>query len=180
MLAKFGLILLVLIATALAFLAGTLLPGESAAPPDPAATPAVVGSKPGADGKAPAPAKGAAGDADKPAADTIPYASLALPNVLPPKAQFGLQIGLYLDRIQTEAPMARLQALGQPGLVLTISDPNQAQWSLLAAGPYTTLGEAERQQLAIRRGLQLGYTPALLLLPPPKPAKAAAKPPAEG
>jgi len=179
MLAKFGLILLVLIATALAFLAGALLPGKPTTPLDPTATqPAAITSS--GDGATPAAEQTdqtpAAGEADKKTAKPITYASLTLPNVLPAKARFGLQIGLYVDKTQAEAPLAQLQALGQPGVVLTISDPNQAQWALLAAGPYAKLEEAERQQLAIRRGLQLGYTPSLLLLPPPKPAK----PPADG
>lgn len=184
MLAKYGLILLVLLATALAFVAGALLPAGTlpgiqlpAAGPTPPA-PASADAEPTAQAGNAAPAKPPSGDAqakakakaneDQQADQAIPYADLTLPNTLPEKPQLGLQIGRFLDAAAA-APRARQVALlGQPTRLLTVADPNGARWQLLVAGPYASLDQARTQRLALRRGLGLRHPPGILLLPPPK------------
>jgi hypothetical protein len=174
MFAKLGLILLILLAVGLAFVAGTLLPGQVIPPQAISAD----GAKPQPDDQTAAPgAKDAAtqaggaqdkADNSKKADKPIAYAELALPNVLPPKAQLGLQIGLFIDAGQAQPLMEQLTALGQASQVLQVTDPTGAPWALLVAGPYKSLDQARTQRQALHRSLALHHAPALLLLPPPK------------
>lgn len=172
MFAKFGLILLVLLATVLAFVAGTMLHGEasptssvpSVSEQNAAATaPPATTTDTAQPGGATSPGKDTAAT-DKP----IPYTDLTLPNVLPPEAELVLQVGLFLDTAQTRPLAERLTALGQSSQLLQVTDPNGQPWTLLVAGPYTSLDEARSQRQAVRRGLALHHAPALLMLPPKK------------
>jgi cell division protein FtsN len=156
------------------------LPGKAAPPVPistaPAAT-AATSTPPGPDkagatnagDKAPSAAAAGSDGKDKAAADKpIPYTDLTLPNVLPAKAQLGLQIGLFIDAAQAKPLVNQLTALGQSSQLIQVNDPNGQPWVLLLAGPYKSLDEARTQRQALRRGLALHHAPALLMLPPPK------------
>lgn len=180
MFAKYGLILLVLLATGLAFVAGALLPAgqiPGLATADESTAIAAVGqpgsqaaSAPNADDQPANTPTGSSQPAptDKAQAETVPYTDLALPTTLPENAELGLQIGLFVDADQAQPLIEQLAALGQPSQVLQVSDPNGQPWTLLLAGPYPTLDQARTQRQALRRSFDLHHAPAMLLLPPQK------------
>ncbi len=199
MLAKFGLVLLVLVFGALAFSAGTTAPGAltqpvtqavqavkqlaaKLAPADskpstttPAAAAPAAGTAPVATA-APASTPSSATTATAPAtpasaADTsTPMGSTLLPTLPPATASYALQAGQFASSQAADQLSASLRGQGMTSTVITIRDINGTYWSVVTLGQFDSADQALSQRLYLSNRLGLPqYLPAILLPPPPKP-----------
>ncbi len=159
MLAKFSLVVLVLVFGAVMFAAGTVAP-ESMAQPVRAVGEAVVGWF----NKEEAALESATGDtapADKP----ILYSSLVPPAGVTDAQKYGLQIGLYNHQAEADAQALALTANKYDFKQVQVEDNLGTTRYLLVAGPFETLAIAQFQQEQIPQVLGVQRSLQILLFP---------------
>ena len=169
MLAKLGLILLLLFGFALAFVAGVMAPADlrgdiSAAADKTLAVPlvadtlAAVGVETRQEAVAEAP-------------EAVPFKSLLVPPVVPEGALLALRADTFDFPEPAQQAAARLQTLEYTTRVIPIIDRFDGRSWVVAVGEYDTEKKAleARDALARRAGLQ--EEPRVILLPPEKKKK---------
>lgn len=167
MMAKFGLILLVLVFGALMFCVGLVAP-DSIRQPLITLTRPVQGGK-GIRTAAAQPAVPSA-QASKsatsvPATEAISYQNLLLPSPLPPDGLYALQLGLYPSRESAENWVQRAQDNGLRTLEIPVLEPDGQQSTAVAVGAYASPDEARAARITVSRTLALTQPLPVIRLP---------------
>lgn len=136
MLAKFGLLLLMLLCGAMLFVAGTLAP-EPVATPVRAAGQKLVVWFAGEDAGIPESVEGTA------SAEPIPYSSLIPPAGAEERRPYGLQVGLYGSLAEADEEALKLTANNIEFALVPVQDKSGMQRQLLVAGPFETRSQAQ-------------------------------------
>lgn len=197
MIAKFGLILIVLASALLAFLAGTAAPdsvnihlrqawqavrqqlpsGAASAAlgsASGATAPAITTPRAGAPQGAPAtasvspPASSASSSA---AASSVSLDSLLLPTLPASTATYALQAGQFASQQAAQDLAAGLSAQGVTSTVIITADDRGTAWAVVTLGRFGSADEARSQRSYLANKLGLPQYLAPITLPPP------AKPP---
>ena len=166
MIAKFGLILLVLVFGALMLLVGLMAPdsirrplaglGGRLQPPRVAAKLT----------SAPAPSATPAAKAADAQPQPIPYQALLIPSPLPPDGQYALQLGSYPTSSGAAASAKRAQDSGLPVSQIPVLDQNGERWFAVAVGQYSSPDDARAARISLSRTLELTQPLPVIRLPP--------------
>ncbi len=169
MIAKFGLILLVLVFGALMLLVGLMAPDSIRRPlaglGGRLQPPRVAAKLP----SAPAPSASPAAKSAETQPQPIPYQTLLIPSPLPPDGQYALQLGSYPTSSGAAVWVKRVQDSGVPVSQIAVLDQNGERWFAVAAGQYTSPDEARAARISLSRTLALTQ-PLTVIRLPPKPA----------
>ena len=168
MLAKLGLILLLLMGFALAFVAGVMAPpdlrGEVSGAVDRVIALPVVTSALAAVGV----------EASAPAAEeapATPFKELLVPPVPPEKAEFALRAATFDFQEPAERLAAALRALEYPTRLIPIVDRFDGRSVVVAVGEYASEREALEARDSVARRAGLRQVPPVILLPAEKEKK---------
>ena len=184
MLAKIGLILLLLLCFALAFVAGVMAPpelrGELAAAVErgvsgvegAVADVAKGAGEGGAGGKSAAggEGEGGAGAASGEEDPAVPSESLMVPSTAPEKSKFALRAGVFDFDGPARELEARLQALSYTTRVIPVTEV-AGRSLVVAVGEYDDEASARADAFMLKKRAELGETPLAILLPPEKKKK---------
>lgn len=166
MLAKFGLILLVLLFGVLMFAAGALAPSDWRQSVSKLAEEAQATISGKAKAAATVPAS-----AEKPkAAEEAPisYESLLLSAAPAPNTRYALELGLYTEAAATERLQQKLAAQKIPFKLIPVIDRSGARWVVLAAGAYASPEDARNARPTMAKDLEVTQPVTVIQLPTEK------------